>query len=113
VKQFTLEYWKDDGWCVGRLKEMPAVLSQGETLEELQAMILDAYHLMVEGRGGKCIRTEGKAGTLNFAVKRREFVRGLVDRGCYLKRHGANHDIYINPANGGVALLCSPSASCG
>jgi len=43
-------------------------------------------------------------------VKRREFVRGLVDRGCYPKRHGANHDIYINPANGGVALLCSPSA---
>jgi len=36
-------------------------------------------------------------------VKRREFVRGLVDRGCYLKRHGANHDIYINPANGRVA----------
>ena len=27
---------------------MPAVMSQGETLEELQAMIRDAYHLMVE-----------------------------------------------------------------
>jgi len=36
-------------------------------------------------------------------VKRREFVRGLVDRGCYVKRHGANHDIYLNPANGRVA----------
>jgi len=36
-------------------------------------------------------------------VKRREFLRGLVDGGCYLKRHGANHDIYINPANGRVA----------
>ena len=48
MKQFTLEYWKDDGWCVGRLKEMPAVMSQGEMLEELQAMIRDAYHLMVE-----------------------------------------------------------------
>jgi predicted RNase H-like HicB family nuclease len=33
---------------VGRLKEMPAVMSQGETLEELQAMIRDAYHLMVQ-----------------------------------------------------------------
>jgi len=32
-------------------------------------------------------------------VKRREFVRSLVKRGCYLKRHGANHDIYTNPAN--------------
>ena len=48
VKQFTLEYWKDDGWYVGRLKEMPAVMSQGETIEELQSMIRDAYHLMVE-----------------------------------------------------------------
>jgi len=48
VKQFTLEYWKDDGWFVGRLKEMPAVMSQGETLEELQSMIRDAYKLMVE-----------------------------------------------------------------
>jgi predicted RNase H-like HicB family nuclease len=48
MKQFTLEYWKDEGWYVGRLKEMPAVMSQGETLEELQAMIRDAYHLMVQ-----------------------------------------------------------------
>jgi len=48
MKQFTLEYWKDDGWYVGRLKEMPSVMSQGETLEELQKMIRDAYQLMVE-----------------------------------------------------------------
>lgn len=48
MKQFTLEYWKDDGWYVGRLKEMPGVMSQGETLEELQKMIRDAYNLMVE-----------------------------------------------------------------
>jgi predicted RNase H-like HicB family nuclease len=48
MKQFTLEYWKDDGWYVGRLKEMPSVMSQGETLEELQKMIRDAYNLMLE-----------------------------------------------------------------
>jgi mRNA interferase HicA len=33
-------------------------------------------------------------------VKRREFVRGLIEQGCHLKRHGANHDIYTNPTNG-------------
>ena len=33
---------------VGRLKEIPAVMSQGETLGELQTMIRDAYALMVE-----------------------------------------------------------------
>ena len=48
MKQFTLEYWQDDGWYVGRLKEMPSVMSQGETLEELQKMIRDAYQLVVE-----------------------------------------------------------------
>jgi len=36
-------------------------------------------------------------------VKRREFVRELTSRGCYLKRHGANDDIYYNPQNGRVA----------
>jgi predicted RNase H-like HicB family nuclease len=48
MKQFTLEYWTDDGWFIGRLKEMPAVMSQGETLDQLQEMIRDAYRLMVE-----------------------------------------------------------------
>jgi predicted RNase H-like HicB family nuclease len=48
MKQFTLEYWKDEGWYVGRLKEMPSVMSQGETLEELQDMIRDAYRLMTD-----------------------------------------------------------------
>ncbi len=48
MKQFTLEYWTDDGWYVGRPKEMPAVMSQGETLEELQQMIRDAYRLIVD-----------------------------------------------------------------
>ena len=47
MKQFTLEYWTDDGWFVGRLKEWPAVMSQGETLEKVQTMIHDAYQLMV------------------------------------------------------------------
>jgi predicted RNase H-like HicB family nuclease len=28
-RQFTLEYWIDDGWYVGRLREVPGVFSQG------------------------------------------------------------------------------------
>ena len=43
---FTLENWIDDGWFVGRLREAPSVFSQGETLEELEANIRDAYRLM-------------------------------------------------------------------
>ncbi|MGR3309382.1 MAG: type II toxin-antitoxin system HicA family toxin [Candidatus Brocadiales bacterium] len=33
-------------------------------------------------------------------MKRREFIRYMVKAGCYLKRHGRNHDIYANPKNG-------------
>jgi len=38
--KFTLEHWLDDGWYVGRLKEVPGVFSQGETLEELKNNII-------------------------------------------------------------------------
>jgi predicted RNase H-like HicB family nuclease len=48
MKKFTLEYWKDDGWFVGRLVEIPGVFSQGETLDELKGNIKDAYRMMVE-----------------------------------------------------------------
>jgi len=48
TRSFTLEYWIDDGWHVGRLREVPGVFSQGESLEELEENIRDAYKLMVE-----------------------------------------------------------------
>ena len=44
---FTLEYWQDDGWYVGKLKEIPGVFSQGKTIEELKENIIDAYRMMV------------------------------------------------------------------
>jgi predicted RNase H-like HicB family nuclease len=45
---FTLQYWLDEGWYVGRLKEVPGVFSQGKSLEELEENIRDAYKLMTE-----------------------------------------------------------------
>jgi predicted RNase H-like HicB family nuclease len=45
---FTLEYWEDEGWYVGRLKEVTGVMSQGETLDELETNIRDAYRLMID-----------------------------------------------------------------
>ena len=48
LRHFTLEYWIDGNWYVGRLKEVPGVFSQGESLEELEENIRDAYHLMAE-----------------------------------------------------------------
>ena len=46
-REFTLEFWKDGEWFVGRLVEVPGVFSQGETLDDLRANIQDAYELMM------------------------------------------------------------------
>jgi predicted RNase H-like HicB family nuclease len=48
LRHFTLEYWIDEGWYVGRIKEVPGVFSQGETLDELEKNIREAYKLMTE-----------------------------------------------------------------
>ena len=50
AQKLTLEYWRDGRWLVGRLCEVPGVLSQGKTLRELEGNILDAYQLMVKDR---------------------------------------------------------------
>lgn len=47
MSRLTLEYWPDDGGFVGRLKEVPSVISQGDTLDELRENIVDAYRLML------------------------------------------------------------------
>ena len=46
-RRFTLEYWIDDKWYVGRIKEVPGIFSQGQTLDELEKNIADAYRLVV------------------------------------------------------------------
>jgi len=33
-------------------------------------------------------------------MKRKEFIRQLEKKGCILLRHGARHDIYLNPSTG-------------
>ena len=47
-RHFTLEYWLDDNWYIGKLKEVPGVFSQGETLEELEDNVRDAYRMMIQ-----------------------------------------------------------------
>ncbi|NPV00251.1 MAG: type II toxin-antitoxin system HicB family antitoxin [Brevinematales bacterium] len=43
---YTMEYWMDEGWYVGRLKEIPGIFSQGKTVEELEVNLKDAYKMM-------------------------------------------------------------------
>jgi len=45
--RFTLDYWRDGEWFVGRLREVPGVFSQGESLSDLEDNIKDAYKLVM------------------------------------------------------------------
>ena len=42
----TMVYWKSDKFWLGKLLEHPEIMTQGETLEELEVNIKDAYLLM-------------------------------------------------------------------
>ncbi|MDE2142287.1 MAG: type II toxin-antitoxin system HicB family antitoxin [Elusimicrobia bacterium] len=47
MSKFTIEYWADAGGYVGRLREVPGVVSQGDTVAELKENLKDAYHLLM------------------------------------------------------------------
>ncbi|MDY7009331.1 MAG: type II toxin-antitoxin system HicB family antitoxin [Planctomycetota bacterium] len=42
----TMIYWKEEKFWLGKLLEHPEIMTQGETLEELEANIKEAYLLM-------------------------------------------------------------------
>jgi predicted RNase H-like HicB family nuclease len=45
--RFTMVYWKGDRFWLGKLLEHPEIMTQGETLEELEDNLKDAYLSMV------------------------------------------------------------------
>jgi predicted RNase H-like HicB family nuclease len=38
----------ESGWFVGQIEEVPAAISQGESIEELKANLLDALRLILD-----------------------------------------------------------------
>jgi len=42
----TMVYWKSERFWLGKLLEHPEIMTQGETVEELEENIKDAYLLM-------------------------------------------------------------------
>lgn len=56
-RRFSLEYWRDGDWLVGRLVEVPEAMSQGKTIEELRENVGDAYDLMYSQEEGEAQRT--------------------------------------------------------
>jgi predicted RNase H-like HicB family nuclease len=45
--RMTMIYWKGEKYWLGKLLEHPEIMTQGETLEELEENLKDAYHLMI------------------------------------------------------------------
>ena len=43
----TMIYWKSEKFWLGKLLEHPEIMSQGETIQELEENLKDAYHLVV------------------------------------------------------------------
>ena len=66
-RHFTLEYWIEDDWYVGRIREIPGVFSEGETLEELENNIKDAYSMVLKEEDKIDIKLEIK--TKDLIVK--------------------------------------------
>ncbi len=46
-KKLTMVYWKSDRFWLGKLLEYPEIMTQGETPEELEENLRDAYKMMV------------------------------------------------------------------
>jgi predicted RNase H-like HicB family nuclease len=44
--KINMIYWKSDKFWLGKLLEHPEIMTQGETLEELEANLKEAYLLM-------------------------------------------------------------------
>jgi len=44
--KMTLVYWKSDKFWLGKLLEHPEIMTQGESVEELEENIKDAFLLM-------------------------------------------------------------------
>ena len=44
--KLTMIYWKSDKFWLGKLLQHPEIMTQGETQEELEENLKDAYMLM-------------------------------------------------------------------
>ncbi len=45
--KLKMVFWQGDRFWVGKLLDHPEIMTQGETLEELEENMRDAYRLMV------------------------------------------------------------------
>jgi predicted RNase H-like HicB family nuclease len=46
-RKLTMVYWKGERFWLGKFMEYPEIMTQGETIEELEENLRDAYLMMV------------------------------------------------------------------
>ena len=46
-KALTMIYWKGDRFWLGKLLDHPEIMTQGESIEELEENLKDAYRMML------------------------------------------------------------------
>ena len=46
-QHLTIVYWKSDHFWLGKLVDHPEIMTQGETIEELEENLKDAYLSLV------------------------------------------------------------------
>jgi predicted RNase H-like HicB family nuclease len=46
-KRLTMVYWKGERFWLGKLLEHPEIMTQGETVEELEENLKDAYTAII------------------------------------------------------------------
>jgi predicted RNase H-like HicB family nuclease len=68
TKSYTLVYWSHEGRYVGKIREMPGIYSEAETLAELEANLQTTYQqLMINQPEPKSLRNvQTKPITLTF-----------------------------------------------
>ena len=57
-RSYTMVYWKGEKFWLGKLLEHPEIMTQGETLEELEENLRDAYLSVVMDDVPKDYRTK-------------------------------------------------------
>lgn len=50
MNKLKITYWQDGEWWLGHISDYPEYETQGSTLEELKANLLDIYKDIQEGR---------------------------------------------------------------
>ena len=46
-KRLTMVYWKGEKFWLGKILEYPEIMTQGESVEELEENLRDAYRMML------------------------------------------------------------------